>query len=466
MANDNQEIRRARKIAAETEAAGGSPWNAVEAIVRDCDLSMLRAQRIVHRLTLAEVVDRLKEILRENGVSCGGPTHQSVSRWEMSPDPPTHQYLDALCRLYRTRPDRLGFGHDYSPVEETGKTAEPSVFQLRPALARPVLQVFKEIGSAVAVPGRSVASAAEVAELEDSTERGGYLLYSLTPGEFIDDRMQDFKQANSILLADGLTAGLRRRLNRVVAKNAGFIAFTFNDISDFTHTVSWHQMSLQAARRAEDQGIEAWIIGHSAYMHACHRVSLSQGLGAARYAQAASGGKPTSAKVFGLLAEANLQARLGQQVEAMRLLREADRLFAALPSSATADDGIGTSEYRLRWQQAETLSTLGRRDLAEAARDRALELPKASQDLTGWALLEIDRAILLLREEAVADAAALLGAVWRELPDGLRKGQVPMRIMRIVNGAKPSVREALLREEPTLPGGRVAGRARQNGDIG
>ena len=106
----------------------------------------------------------------------------------------------------------------------------------------------------------------------------------------------------------------------------------------------------------------------------------------------------------------------------------------------------------------------GHRTLADAARARALELPKANQDVTGRALLEVGQAALLLRAEAFDEASVLLGRVWRELPDGYRKGQVPMRIMRILNSAQPTVRERLLQAEPSLPGTQAARRAGRDGE--
>jgi len=48
-----------------------------------------------------------------------GLSHQTVSRWETGADFPSSHYFDALCRLYHTRPDRLGFGHDYSAMPST-----------------------------------------------------------------------------------------------------------------------------------------------------------------------------------------------------------------------------------------------------------------------------------------------------------------------------------------------------------
>ena len=40
-------------------------------------------------------------------------SHQRVSQWENGADVPSPRYLDALCRLYSSRPDKLGFGNDY-----------------------------------------------------------------------------------------------------------------------------------------------------------------------------------------------------------------------------------------------------------------------------------------------------------------------------------------------------------------
>jgi excisionase family DNA binding protein len=37
-------------------------------------------------------------------------------RWETGERDPSRKHLDRLCRVYQTRPDRLGYGRDYTPA--------------------------------------------------------------------------------------------------------------------------------------------------------------------------------------------------------------------------------------------------------------------------------------------------------------------------------------------------------------
>src|SRR5262249_48908698 len=49
---------------------------------------------------------------------------QRLSRWERGIDRPSKGYLDALCRLYQSRPDLLGLGVDYSS-EHSARHGDP-----------------------------------------------------------------------------------------------------------------------------------------------------------------------------------------------------------------------------------------------------------------------------------------------------------------------------------------------------
>ncbi|GAA1973507.1 hypothetical protein [Catenulispora subtropica] len=124
-------------------------------------------------------------------------------------------------------------------------------------------------------------------------------------------------------------------------------------------------------------------------------------------------------------------------------IREAERIRGRLPSSATVADGIGASEYRLRWHQAHHLGVLGEHRIADEIRRRALELPQAGPDLVGRAVLELDEAAMLLRKGEVEHGAALIRQVWRSLPSEFQHGQVPRRISQIMSEASAAQRLSL-----------------------
>ncbi|MFI9403606.1 helix-turn-helix domain-containing protein [Nocardia sp. NPDC052316] len=413
-----------RRVVREYEAAGGSTWEQVHAVRSHCGVSLLRAHRIAHGFTLVDVAQRLQQIVSADGSSCRGLSHQSVSRWETGLDMPTYQFLDALCRLYRTRPDRLGFGHDYTD-DETPSPALP--------------------GRLVVAPASHVGSTARdtVRALEESLELSGYLVYVLPPSEYIPARMRDLAQVQHVKLTDH-SADLHRRLHRIEAILAGLIAFRLNDVADLHDTFMWFAKARRAARHAGDPALEAWLAGHMAHTHECYRHALDQGLAAARSAQATSGRTPTAAGVFGLLAEAGIQARIGRRRDALEAVNAAERMFDALPETATTDDNLGTSEYILRWHQSHALSSIGDWRAAEAVRDRMLELPMAEKDQVGRALLDLDMAALWTRQGELDHAREQIRQVWQSLPPELRVGQVRRNVSQLVVGLPPALRDNII----------------------
>ncbi|RJO79230.1 hypothetical protein D5S18_02515 [Nocardia panacis] len=401
-----------RDIARELATAGGSDWEAAQAIRARCGVSALRAHRMARGYTLTEVARRLQQVLTDRGIACSGLSHQSVSRWETGLDMPSYQFLDALCRLYRTRPDRLGFGSDYSGSDE-------------PAPAR---------------RGLPSTAGATVRALEEGVERSGRLVYILPPSEYIPARIRELATVQQLLLGEH-SAETQRRLRRVEALLAGFVAFRLNDVADMHDTFPWFYKSRRAARRAEDPALEAWLHGHLAHGHECYRHALDQGLAAARSAQTGDGDKASAARVFGLVVEAGIQARIGRRREALTALSAADRMFEALPPRATAEDNIGTSEYILRWHQSHALSSIGEWRAAEEIRGRVLELPMAHRDQVGRALLDLDMAALLERRGELDRAATLIRQVWHRLPTELRVGQVRRNVSQLVIALPNRVRE-------------------------
>lgn len=422
--NGPHSIACGRRVVREYEAAGGSTWDQVHAVRSHCGVSLLRAHRIAYGFTLVDVAHRLQEIVTTDGSSCRGLSHQSVSRWETGLDMPSYQFLDALCQLYRTRPDRLGFGHDY-----TDDDPPPA-----PLPSRLIVTPASQVGSTARDTVRA---------LEEGLELSGYLVYVQPPSEYIPARMRDLAQVQQVKLTDH-SADLRRRLHRIEAIIAGLIAFRLNDVADLHDTFMWFAKARRAARQAGDPTLEAWLAGHMAHTHECYRHALDQGLAAARSAQAVSGRGPSAAGVFGLLAEAGIQARIGRRRDALEAVNKADRMFAALPDTATTDDNLGTSEYILRWHQSHALSSIGDWRAAESIRDRMLELPMAEKDQVGRALLDLDMATLWTRQGELDHAREQIRQVWQSLPPELRVGQVRRNVSQLVVGLPQAMRDNII----------------------
>ncbi|EIV94756.1 hypothetical protein FraQA3DRAFT_4537 [Frankia sp. QA3] len=444
-----------RRIALEARARGGSEYEAAVAVSQHCGVSLLRGHRVAHGYTLAEVTTLLKGELERSGTPSPGLAHQTVSRWETGSDFPTIVYLDALCRLYRSRPDRLGFGRDYSsdgPVAAGHVVAEPSNISsvapreegdgeavntirrrevLQAGALSPALVVAAATAGSPEYPLDELAPPAAAEFLERRAERSGYEMYTSAPVDFVPDRMTDLAAIRRLLLR-GQLPQVRRRLHRVAAINAGFIGIRLTDVAGVQETLNWFRTARQWARSAEDLSIEAWVAGHLCDAHSCYGYGLVQGLQAAQAAQLLNGGRASSAALFGFLSEAGVQARLGRRHETLEAVRRAERVFDALSPGHIAADGIRIPEYFLRWHQSNALSVIGEGRLADPLRRRALELPLGRGDLVGRALLLLDQATLAFQAGHVDEGDELVRSAWQQTPRELQVGQVSTRTASIL----------------------------------
>lgn len=438
-----------RRLARDVEAAGGSKYDATEAIHSHCGVSLLRAHRIAHGFTLAEAVEQIKHALRWRGTPSEGLAHQRLSRWEKGLDVPTPHYLDALCFVYRTRPDRLGYGADYTQRENRPENDTPyrqwkveDDMKRRAFLRSSAVTVLSAPGglpSPGAVPASDDHSHPEpepnlaaVGQLEERTEQSGYLLYTTDPADYIPFRTVDIAAVQRLLLTTG-SPDIQKRLHRLVAKNAGFIAIRMTDVAPVEDTFNWYRIARRAARQAEDRTVEAWVAGHWADSYVCYEQVTGQALAAVQSAQAMSGSGPTSTAVYGALVEAGVHARHGRRRETLDAIRRADRMFSALPSEAIVEDGLRVWEYVLRWHQSNALAAIGEERLAAPVRTRARELPFAKKDVVGRVLLDFDQAALLLRAGEIDRGCGLIATSWQELPAEFRTGVTLRRTRQILD---------------------------------
>lgn len=81
------------------------------------DLFPLEAWRMAHGWSRAEVSARLDMLYERDGLAPPGIDAAALCRWEHAERRPSDERIDYLCRLYRTRPDRIGYGTDHTPGE-------------------------------------------------------------------------------------------------------------------------------------------------------------------------------------------------------------------------------------------------------------------------------------------------------------------------------------------------------------
>ncbi|MFB9965914.1 helix-turn-helix domain-containing protein [Sinosporangium siamense] len=75
----------------------------------------LEAWRYAHGWTRGEVAARLDAAYVADNLAPPGVSASTLCKWEHGERRPSSERVDYLCQVYRTRPDRLGFGVDHSP---------------------------------------------------------------------------------------------------------------------------------------------------------------------------------------------------------------------------------------------------------------------------------------------------------------------------------------------------------------
>lgn len=78
------------------------------------DVHPLEVHRWARGWHRGEVSVRIDGLYEGDGLAPPGISDAELCRWEHGQRRPSDERIDYLCRLYATRPDRLGFGQDYS----------------------------------------------------------------------------------------------------------------------------------------------------------------------------------------------------------------------------------------------------------------------------------------------------------------------------------------------------------------
>jgi hypothetical protein len=86
-----------------------------EILARVPEISALEAHRLAWGWTRQQLSRALDALYEADGLMPPGINVSEICRWEHGRYRPNAERQEYLTRLYRTRPDRLGFGRDHSP---------------------------------------------------------------------------------------------------------------------------------------------------------------------------------------------------------------------------------------------------------------------------------------------------------------------------------------------------------------
>jgi transcriptional regulator with XRE-family HTH domain/tetratricopeptide (TPR) repeat protein len=419
-------------LRAQCVALGLDTEQIAERIRERCGVSRLRAWRLASGMTL----QTLAALIRQQANESGGPvpliSHQRISAWERGEDVPSPRYLDALCRAFGTRPDRLGFGSDYggaSPQPTAGSDGprddrpstggDPHVKRRELLRGAAALGIGSGIVDRVAdtrtrmsdLFGTSGLSREAVERWEEAAEQHGLDYRCLPAPVHLLQVTEDFEQiGHSLAAPQGLTT--RYRLHRVAARLAAVTGVLLIDLEHGQEARAWFRTASLAAAETGDRPLQAWIRTREAlgaFYYSSPQTAVRMAGTAAALAEGLKGG---AAAAMAPAALARARAKAGDHAGAVQALRTArDR------HDRTRSASVGLyafAERKLSFYEGEVLAVAGETRSAMAAQEQALRLYGRSERIDP-ALVRVARAQTLLRLGEIDEAMALLHTAMRPL---------------------------------------------------
>lgn len=362
-----QQVRAtAARLRKRAEREGWSDEALVDAIVVECGVSPLAAHRHARGWTAKEVASALNEL---RGEGEGRVTTQMVSRWEQGAHAPKAQTIDQLCRLYRTRPDRLGLGGDYSTAESPGlvspvrpprqigwrtprrSTAGQKLEELMPELDH----LRRKLGATL----RQELSETVIDFLERRVRNYHAAFAAGTSASVIVDIPRDLAEAWE-LLQGSHNPDVQTRILTVIAQLSGMLGIALCHLGDAQAADEWLNTGQLAAEQTGNRELRAWITARQALVP----LYYGNGEDALRLAdQALSLAGSRRATAAGARA-ATIRARVlsqrpAHQDAALAAAEQAQAWHAELDGPDTEDGILGLTPVQLASYLGEVYANIG-----------------------------------------------------------------------------------------------------------
>ncbi len=331
----------------------------VERIVEGFGVSRLKAHRLARGWSRPQAVEAVLATYDAEGLARPGLTTGRLCHWEHGKTRPGEEYLDRLCRVYQTRADRLGYGHDYASSEPEPEPAEKPLADyaghdgpaydeetdtdrrqlFHAAGATGVGLMLEQIGLAsMRLSRKLVQSNIGPATLEHLQQRVTSLLAKIhqTPSDQMLRTAATLRDEIALLLDGKQTLTQRALLYRIAGQVSTLLGGTSFELGDFPGAYAHLRTAEQLAGEVGDHRLLASVRveqGTVALWQGDFRMALSYAQDGQRYA--------VNGAQRALLA-ARCEARaLAQMRDPSGVFEAIGRAERALPSHTPGDDLAG-----------------------------------------------------------------------------------------------------------------------------
>jgi hypothetical protein len=251
----------ARRIRLRGKAEGWARDAVVDEMLRQLpDVTPLEAHRFAERWTREELSQQVDRLYIADELEPPQLTSAELCRWEHGQRRPSDERREYLCRVYRTRPDRLGFGSDHSEGPQ------------RSALLRrrePGGDLAPDAGPAVLPSdGIPVKLTAPIVEgLEAITSRYRALYWTLPAAHLLRPAVGHLGLGITLLRNSTGPPPLRRRATLAAAETALLAGRAlFFDLRRAGEARGCLRTALDLALDASDHALAAAVLAHIAFI--------------------------------------------------------------------------------------------------------------------------------------------------------------------------------------------------------
>jgi tetratricopeptide (TPR) repeat protein len=279
-------------------------------------------------------------------------------------------------------------------------------------------------------------SADLLSDWEASVTRYGYRTRDTPSPLLLADLTADLAELR-LAIGRHRSASALPRLALTAARLSGLVCLTLIKAGDRQAWRRWGRTARHAAIEAADGPALAWATAQEAYGY-FYAGDMPGAVACARSAVGASR-SPCVGAVLAAALEMRAHAVIGDSTSAMMALDTAGQIHARLSGPDLAASAFGYAESQLRFHAGDALTRLGDTAAARVELDRALALC-SPDDYTDWAMIRLDRAACMARDEEIDAGIAYAADTLLTLDGPKRQGIITGRGRELLAALTPAQR--------------------------